>query len=130
MSIKLDKNTLEYFEKKWSINILVHFYDAGCSWTKVDITDDFKISDDLVKIESTPFNIYVKWSEKEKLENASITRVVKADHSWKEKVRYILSSEKIKDRCWCWSSFSFEKKKPKIDLEKLKSLKNNFKIWK
>ena len=46
----------------------------------------------------------------------------------KEKNRYIFSNEKILDRCGCGTSFSFEKKKVKIDLEKLKKLKENF--WK
>jgi len=33
----------------------------------------------------------------------------------------------VKDRCGCGSSFSFDKKEVKIDLSKLKDLKNNFK---
>jgi hypothetical protein len=42
------------------------------------------------------------------------------------KTRYIYASEKVLDRCGCGSSFWFEKKKPKIDLAKLKDLKTRF----
>ena len=42
--------------------------------------------------------------------------------------KYIFSNPKIQDRCGCGTSFSFEKKVPKIDLEKLRLLKDRF--WK
>lgn len=137
MSIKLDKNTIKFFRNKWSKDILIHFYEAWCSGTKLDITDDFEINDSIIKLKFLPLPkgvpegrgimIYVKKSDKEKLENSSITRVVKSDHTWKEKVRYIYSSEKVVDRCGCGSSFNFsEKKKPKINLDKLRNLKNKF----
>ena len=128
MPLKLDKNTVNLFKEKWSKNILVYFYDAWCSGTKIDLTDDFEITDDLIILKNeNQINIYVKKSEKDYLENWIIAKVTKKDHTWKEKVRYIFTSNKVKDRCGCWSSFSFrEKKKPKIDLEKLKSFKNKF----
>lgn len=153
MTIKLDKNTIEHFKSKKSKNILLYFYDAWCSWTKINISDDFEINDELTCLNCHPeidsgslkrkntindslsspewqeleINIYVKKIEKELFNNCSITRTVKKDHTWKEKIRYIFTSNKVKDRCGCWSSFSFrEKKKPKIDLEKLKSFKNKF----
>lgn len=127
MPLKLDKNTVNLFKEKWSKNILVYFYDAWCSGTKIDLTDDFEITDDLIILKNeNQINIYVKKSEKDYLENWIIAKVTKKDHTWKEKIRYILKSEKIKDRCSCWSSFSFSKKKPKINIEKLKNLKNNF----
>ncbi|MGB2111463.1 MAG: hypothetical protein ACPHY8_06730 [Patescibacteria group bacterium] len=43
------------------------------------------------------------------------------------KDKYIFSNPKIQDRCGCGTSFSFEKKVPKIDLEKLRLLKDRFK---
>jgi hypothetical protein len=42
------------------------------------------------------------------------------------KDKYIFSNPKIQDRCGCGTSFSFEKKVPKIDLDKLRLLKDRF----
>ncbi len=61
------------------------------------------------------------------LQNATITRTVTADHTGKQKIRYILTSDAVKERCGCGSSFSFEKHIPQIDTQKLKNLKANFK---
>ena len=55
-----------------------------------------------------------------------ITRTVTADHTGQEKTRYIFSNPKVEDRCGCGTSFAFEKKVPKIDLEKLKLLRERF----
>ena len=130
--MKLDKNTvLDLMERKVE-KILVYFYDAWCSGIKVNIKEDFEISDDLEKLNlsSSPFDVYVEKKDKDKFNWAIITKTITADHTWKEKVRYIFTNELVKDRCWCGSSFSFDKKKIKIDLDKLKDLKNNFKKWK
>jgi Fe-S cluster assembly iron-binding protein IscA len=70
--------------------------------------------------------VYIPKSDKKYLENAKITRVVKADHTWVEKTRYIFASDDVEDRCGCGTSFAFEKPVPKIDLEKLKKLRENF----
>ena len=125
--LKLDQNTIKYFNQEKSEKIKIFFYDSGCSWTKVNIISDFEIDESVEFLrEESWIQIYIEKMEKAKFENCSITRVSTADHTWKEKIRYILKSEKIKDRCSCWSSFSFSKKKPKINIEKLKNLKNNF----
>lgn len=127
--MKLDKKTvIDLMERKVE-KILVYFYDAWCSGTKVDIKEDFDISEELTKLDlsSSPFEVYVEKKDFDKFNWAIITKTITADHTWKEKVRYIFSNEKVKDRCGCGSSFSFEKKKPQIDMEKLKNLKNNFK---
>lgn len=127
--MKLDKKTvLDLIERKVE-KILVYFYDAWCSGTKVDIKEDFEVNSDLEKLDlsSSPFAVYVEIKDKDKFNWSIITKTVTADHTWKEKVRYIFSNEKVKDRCWCGSSFSFEKKQPKLNLENLKNLKNNFK---
>jgi hypothetical protein len=71
-------------------------------------------------------DVYIPSEEKDKFDGAIITRSVIADHTWKEKIRYIFSNPKVLDRCWCGSSFSFEKKVPKINLEKLRLLKDRF----
>ena len=130
--MKLDKSTVMDLMNRKVEKILVYFYDAWCSGTKVNIKEDFEINLDLQKLElkSSPFDVYVEKKDADKFIWAVITKTVSADHTWKEKIRYIFSNENVKDRCGCWSSFSFwEKKKPKIDLTKLKDLKNNFKKW-
>ncbi len=130
--MKLDKNTVLDLMNRKVEKILIYFYDAWCSGTKVNIKEDFDITDDLQKLElkSSPFEVYVEKKEADKFVWAVITKTVTSDHTGKEKVRFIFSNEQVKDRCGCGSSFSFwEKKKPKLDLSKLKDLKNNFKKW-
>lgn len=90
------------------------------------VFDDFEIDIQLEMINQDGIDIYIEKIDKEKFENCSITRVQKADHTGKVKTRYIYASDKVLDRCGCGSSFWFEKKKPKIDLDKLKNLKHNF----
>lgn len=133
---KLDKNTVSQFEK-WGVKkIKIFFFSGGCSGTKVDIvTDDFEVDETIVilnnKLMSSqewqnqhyPFDIYVEKKDFDKFENATITAIVKADHTGESTSRYIYSDETVLDRCGCGTSFSFEKKKPKINLEKLKTLK-------
>lgn len=127
--MKLDKNTVLDLVNRKVEKIYIYFYDAWCSGTKINIKEDFEINSDLVKLKlaSSPFDVYIEKNDSEKFIWATITKTITADHTWKEKVRYIFSNEKVKDRCWCWSSFSFEKKKVKIDLSKLKDMKYNFK---
>lgn len=129
--LQLDPKTISELEQSWTEKLKVFFYEAGCSGNKVDMTSEFELTDDLEKLESTyQFDIYVETKDKKNFENARITKVVKADHTGKEKIRYIYTSDDVEDRCGCGTSFAFEKKKPKIDLEKLKNLKNNLNIWK
>ena len=152
--LKLDKNTLAYFTEQGATKIKVFFYNAWCSGMKVNIISDFDIDESVEEIsplsvsfppgkkESTEnipllrkeglgvvsaerdLRIFIDKRDKEKLENCSITRVAIADHTGKEKVRYIYAGEEVKWRCWCGSSFNFgEEKKPKLDLSKLRSFK-------
>ncbi|MDD3793425.1 MAG: hypothetical protein PHI37_01315 [Candidatus Gracilibacteria bacterium] len=127
--MKLDKNTVLDLINRKVEKILVYFYDAGCSGTKVDIKEDFIVDDSLEKLElsSSPFFVYVEKKDKNKFKNSIITKTITADHTGKEKIRYIFNNEQIKDRCGCGSSFSFDKKTPKFDLSKLKDFKNNLK---
>ncbi|MDD3145069.1 MAG: hypothetical protein PHV23_03065 [Candidatus Gracilibacteria bacterium] len=127
--MKLDKNTVLDLMNRKVEKILVYFYDAGCSGIKVDIKEDFEITNLLEKLDlsSSPFSVYIEKKDKEKFRNSVITKTISADHTGKEKVRYIFNNEQVKDRCGCGSSFSFENKKPKLDLSKLKDLKSNFK---
>jgi Fe-S cluster assembly iron-binding protein IscA len=125
--LKLDKKTIADFEARWIQKIKIFFYDGGCSGTKVDIIeDDFEsLTPTLSQMERAKygFDIYVEKADVEKFESASITRLVKADHTGEAKIRYIYTNEAILDRCGCGTSFSFEKKQPKINLAKLKTLK-------
>lgn len=155
--LTLDKKFLEYLREKSIEKIKIFFYEAWCSGKKVDVLfDDFE-TEWLEKIplfflsnkdfssllwEGTENSssrkgevseggwewiIYLQPEETPYFENAKITRTVRADHTGKEKIRYIFTNtEVVKDRCGCGSSFSFEKKKPKIDLSKLKDMKKNF----
>ena len=127
--LKIDKNTISYFKEINAEKIKIFFYNSWCSWTKLNIISEFEIDESVEFLrEEDGLKIYIEKIEKDKLENCNITRVSHADHTWKVKISYIYSSEEVKWRCWCGSSFSFwEGKKIKLDLSKLKNFKNNFK---
>jgi len=123
----LDKKMVANFEEQWLEKIKVFFYEAGCSGTKIEVSTDFDVDESLEKMKSEyGFELYIEEKDKEKLESARVTRVVVADHTGEEKVRYVFSSEQILDRCGCGTSFGFEKPVPKIDLEKLRKLRERF----
>jgi len=128
--IKLDKNTINDLESRRVEKIKIFFYDAWCSWTKINISEDFEIDQILIEVNinsENKFKTYIDKRDKEKLENCSITKTINKDHTWKEKVRYIFSSNKVQSRCWCWSSFDLWDKKPKLNLNNLNDLKLKFK---
>lgn len=126
--LTLDKKTVSEFEDSWVVKLKVFFYEAGCSWTKIDMSTEFDVVDEIDKLESEyGFELYVPKSDREYLENAKITRVVVADHTGEAKARYIFAHDDVEDRCGCGTSFAFEKPVPKIDLEKLRQLRQNFK---
>ena len=80
------------------------------------------------RIQEWGIKIYTPKTDIQHLQDGRLTRTIKADHTGKEKIRFIFTSNEIQDRCGCGTSFAFEKKKPKIDFEKLKNMKANF--WK
>lgn len=126
--LSLDKKTITEFQETWVKKLKVFFYEAGCSGTKIDMSTEFHIDDTIDKLESEyKFDVYVPKTDRKYLENAKITRVVVADHTGEAKARYIFASDEVEDRCWCGTSFAFEKPAPIIDLEKLKLLRLNFK---
>jgi len=126
--LQLDKKTVSEFENAGVKQLKVFFYEAGCSGNKIDMQTDFELTDDIEMIDSEYlFSLYVPKTDRVYLENAKITRVVKADHTGREQVRFIFTSWEVLDRCGCGTSFAFEKKQPKIDLEKLKKMRENFK---
>lgn len=125
--MKLTQNTIDYFKNRNVSKIKIFFYDAGCSGVKINILEDFDLEESLEKVDlDYGFDLYVYSKDADKFKECTITRTVKSDHTWVEKVRYIFSSDKVKDRCGCWSSFNFSKKKPKLNLGNLKDLKNKF----
>lgn len=125
--LKLDKKTVSEFETAGVQKLKVFFYEAGCSGTKIGMETDFEIGESIDRLESEyGFDVYVPKSDREHLENASITRVVVADHTGEAKTRYIFASDEVEDRCGCGTSFAFEKPAPVIDMEKLKRMRENF----
>jgi len=124
----LDKKMVSHYEEQWAERVKVFFYEAGCSGTKIEVSTDFDVDEDLEMVDSQyGFGVYIEKKDRDKLDEGRITRVVVADHTWEEKVRYVFSSEQILDRCGCGTSFGFEKPVPKIDLEKLRKLRADFK---
>lgn len=126
--LQLDKKFLAELQESWVQKLKVFLYEAGCSGKKVWVETKFEVDDSLTSVPVPWIQIYIPKTDRVHLENGRITRTVKADHTGKEKVRYIFTSNEIQDRCWCGTSFAFEKKKPQIDFEKLKNMKANF--WK
>ena len=125
--LQLDKKTVNEFETTWVKKLKVFFYEAWCSGTKINMETEFEITQDIEKLGSEyGFDLYVPKTDKEHLKDANITRVVVADHTGVAKSRYIFASDDIEDRCGCGTSFAFEKPVPKIDLEKLKKMRENF----
>lgn len=126
--LQLDKKTVSEFENSWVKKLKVFFIEAGCSGTKIDMQTEFEIDEKIEKLDTEyNFELYIPKTDTQYLENARITRVVRADHTGVEQVRYIFASDDIEDRCGCGTSFAFEKPVPKIDLEKLRLLRENFK---
>ena len=126
--LQIDKKFLDELQNSWAKKLKVFLYEAWCSGKKVWVENDFEIDDSLELLESNFSHIYTPKSDAIHLQDGRLTRTIKADHTGKEKIRYIFTSNEIQDRCGCGTSFAFEKKKPKIDFEKLKNMKANF--WK
>jgi Fe-S cluster assembly iron-binding protein IscA len=125
--LTLDNKFLAELQDTWVQKLKVFLYQAGCSGNKVGVETEFEIQEDLERVESNFSWIYIPKIDTEHLQNGRLTRTVKADHTGLEKIRYIFTSEEIQERCGCGTSFAFEKKKPKIDLEKLRKMRENFK---
>lgn len=120
MNLEIKNEILESFNTN---DLKVFFINSWCEWTKIDITDVFdKKWLEIVKIWWK--NIYFDKKDFENLNNWKI--LLKSDnnsnHSSDDK--YLFISDKIKSRCNCSSSFSFENKL--IDSNKLKKLKKIF----
>lgn len=128
--LELDKKFLAELRQSWVQKIKIFLYEAGCSGNKIGVETEFEITDDLEICElgiDTQIQLYIPKTDISYLKNGRITKTVKADHTGQEKIRYIYTSDIVQDRCGCGTSFAFEKKKPKIDLEKLKKMRENFK---
>ena len=124
--LQLDNKFLAELQASWVQKLKIFLYESGCSWKKVWVETEFDIDENLLRWESNFSSLYIPKTDIAHLENGRITKTVKADHTWKEKIRYIFTSDEIQDRCWCGTSFAFEKKKPRIDFDKLKNIKAVF----
>jgi len=65
------------------------------------VTDDLEISElgtgTLVPVPN--IQLYVPQQDAEYFRNAKLTRIVKSDHTGKQKIRYIFTSSEVQDRC-------------------------------
>jgi len=123
----LDKNIISDLKSRWIKKIRLYFYNAWCSWTKAWIEED-NLTDNLVLIKTLEeIDIYSNIIDKQKFIDCKITKTISKDHNWKEKVRYIYTSSKVKSRCWCGTSFSFWEKNIVFDINKIKNIKLDFK---
>ena len=122
MNLEIEKNILDKFWRE----IKVFFYEAWCEWTKINITEDFK-KDWLSFFELSWKKIFYEKKDENNLDWWKILQKTEdknqSKHSQNDK--YLFISPKIKWRCGCATSFSFEKKL--IDKDKLNKLKNAFK---
>lgn len=127
--LKIDKNFENYLIQNNIKKMKIFFFKAGCAGLKIGIdTENFEITNTLEHIATIQnTKIFADKNNKKHLENAFIVRTVRADHTGVEKIRYIYTTEKIKQRCGCGTSFSFEPKKIKLNIENLKTFQNSFK---
>ena len=120
MKLTIDINIIKWFEKE---NIKVYFYESGCEGTKVALTQDF----DMAGLEYTKVlwkNIYFDPKDAPNLDGGKILPKPDKSEGHASDEKYIFLSPKIKSRCGCATSFSFENKL--IDSNKLKKLKKIF----
>ena len=121
MNLEINKKVLDLF---WEQDIKVYFYNSWCEGTKLWILTNFE-NKNLEKITISNKNIYFEKRDKNKLNFWKIFLDSTQKDTNSKNNKYIFISDKIKSRCGCSSSFSFENKL--IDKEKLKKLKNIFK---
>lgn len=113
-NINIDKNTISDLNSRNIKNIKIFFYSSGCAGTKVNIEENPDLSD-LELLENIDWiNVYASLEDREKLKWWTITKAMG---------KYIFSSQVVKSRCGCGSSFSFEEKGKVLALHKLKDLK-------
>ncbi len=121
MIFEIDQKILENFT---SNDIKVFFYNSGCEWTKINLTTEFDKTN-LENISIHGRNIYFEISDKQKLDWAKILKKIDTGNWHSNNHKYLFISPKVESRCWCATSFSFEKKL--IDKNKLKTLQWLFK---
>lgn len=113
-NINIDKNTISDLVAREIKNIKVFFYSSGCAGTKVWLEENPDLID-LELLETLDWiNVFSSSEDISKFKWWTITKAM-----WK----YIFSSQVVKSRCGCGSSFSFEEKGKVLALHKLKDLK-------
>lgn len=122
MIFEIEKNILDTFPTH---DIKVYFYASGCEWTKINLTSEFDIWT-LEYISLHGKNIYFENSDAQKLDGSKIFKKPDNATKWHQNnEKYLFVSPKVQSRCWCATSFSFEKKL--IDKSKLRTLQWLFK---
>lgn len=119
MLIRLDKHTCADFLSQWVSDVNVDIITAGCAGMKISVVPRF---DEDARVVSEKHNWICCWVMPElaaKLDGAQIA---------KAKGKYYLVSENIQSRCWCGTSFSFEKKAISTNLAKIHRLQNALKL--
>ncbi len=119
MLIRLDKHTCAEFLAQWVTDVSVDIITAGCAGLKIKITPYDKTSQKVSAEEYLGIRCWIDPELAEKLDGAQIARA---------RGKYYLVSENIQSRCWCGTSFSFEKKTISNNLAKIHRLQNALKM--
>lgn len=121
MILEIDEKILENFKEN---DLKIYFYNSGCEWTKINLTWEFE-KKWLESFSCKWKNIFYEKNDETNLNWWKIL-LKPNDNKWHQTSdKYIFISPKIQSRCWCATSFSFEKKL--ISKDKLKKLKIVFK---
>jgi len=119
MLIRLDKHTCAEFLAQWVTDVSVDIITAGCAGSKILVSPKTD-TDDRIGFDSYHgMRCWVLPEHVSKLDGAQIARA---------KGKYYLVSENIQSRCWCGTSFSFEKKAISNNLAKIHRLQNALKM--
>ncbi len=118
MKIVFDQNTLEDWKNRDISAVFVWLKRAGCAGTEIEVIEAFD-SEGLVDFpQESGIIVFMKLEEVEKIDNSILTKI---------KGKWICTNEKILSRCWCGSSFSFEKKEKIASIHKIAEMKEKFK---
>lgn len=116
MNLIIDENILKTFNKK---DLKVFFYESWCEKTKINISDDF---------EKNWLESFVLWEKNIFFEEKDKNFLIDWKIILNQNGKYLFLSPKVKKRCSCASSFSFENnlisQKHLKDLSKIKNIFN------
>lgn len=120
MILHIDPKILDIFDNE---KLYIFFYNSWCEWTKINIIKDFNEEWlEYIKIWENFF--YYNKEDTKHLDWWKIILKTNQELWHKTDDKYIFISSKIKSRCSCSTSFSFEEKL--VNSSKLKKLKSIF----